>query len=151
MRWARGVEEVRNVTSGGGGGRGLVGVDPLEQARHPEVPHGVLEAAAADVAAELLGVLLHPRAPVVLDLVVGAAGQVLRDLGPAVAPARVQLQDEQLLLRRDAAAPEVRAQVVEPPQAAALARPAKPCSKESSSVQLQFALVACRLTRWTCS
>ena len=77
---------MRNVTGGGGGGSGLVGVDPLEQARHPEVSHGVVEAAAADVAAELLGVLLHPRPPVVLDLVVRPPRQMRRDLGP---PARI--------------------------------------------------------------
>jgi hypothetical protein len=56
-----------------------VGVDEM---RHPEVAHGVLEAFAVGVAVELLGVLLHPRPPVVLDLVVGAARQVLRDLRP---------------------------------------------------------------------
>jgi hypothetical protein len=98
-------------------------VDALEEARHPEVAHEVLELLAMDVAVELPGVLLHPCPPVVLDLVVGAAGQVLRDLGPPVAPPRVQLQDQQLLLRRHAAAPEVWPQVVEPTQAAALPRP----------------------------
>jgi hypothetical protein len=72
-------------------------------------------------------VLLHARAPVVLDLVVRAPREVLRDLGPAVAPPRVQLQDEQLLLRRDVAAPEVRAEVVQPPEAAALAGALQPC------------------------
>jgi hypothetical protein len=41
---------------------------------HPEVSHGVLESA----------VLLHPSPPVVLDLVVRPAGQLLRDLGPPV-------------------------------------------------------------------
>jgi hypothetical protein len=48
--------------------------------RHPEVAHGVLESLAVGVAVELLGVLLHPCPPVVLDLVVRPARQVLRDL-----------------------------------------------------------------------
>jgi hypothetical protein len=102
-------------------------VDALEEARHPEVAHEVLELLAMDVAVELPGVLLHPCTPVVLDLVVGAPREVPRDLGPPVAPPRVQLQDQQLLLRRDVAAPEVWPQVVEPTQAAALPRPLQAC------------------------
>jgi len=113
---------LRSPGSVGGGG-----LDALDEAGHPEVAHDVLELLAVDVALELLGVLLHARAPVVLDLVVGAPREVLRDLGPAVAPARVQLQDEQLLLRCDAAAPEVGAEVVEPPEPAALASALQPC------------------------
>jgi hypothetical protein len=66
------------------GGAGLMLLGPLGEPRHPEVGHGVLEAAAVDVAVELPGVLLHPRPPVVLDLVVRAPRQLLRDLGPPV-------------------------------------------------------------------
>jgi hypothetical protein len=66
------------------GGVGLLLLGPLGEPRHPEVGHGVLEAAAVDVAVELPGVLLHPRPPVVLDLVVRAPRQLLRDLGPPV-------------------------------------------------------------------
>jgi hypothetical protein len=51
--------------------------------RHPEVAHGVLEALAVGVAVELLGVLLHPGPPVVLDLVVRPSRQVLRYLRPS--------------------------------------------------------------------
>jgi hypothetical protein len=76
-------------------------------------------------------VLLHSRAPVVLDLVVRAAGEVLGDLGPAVSPPGVQLQDEQLLLRRDASAPEVGAEVVQPPETAALAGALETCSQDA--------------------
>jgi hypothetical protein len=125
-RWRR-----RGGVDNEGAVPGVVGADALEEARHPDVAHEVLEALAVDVAVELPGVLLHPRAPVVLDLVVGAPREVLRDLGPAVAPAGVQLQDEQLLLRRDVAPPQVRPQVVEPPQAAALPRPPEPCMRSS--------------------
>ena len=57
-------------------------MDALDESGHPEVLHGVLEGGAADVAVELLGVLLHPGPPVVLDLVVRPARQVLRDLRP---------------------------------------------------------------------
>jgi hypothetical protein len=57
----------------------VVGVDEVW---HPEVAHGVLEALAVGVAVELLGVLLHPGPPVVLDLVVRPTRQVLRDLRP---------------------------------------------------------------------
>ena len=46
----------------------------------------------------LLEALLHRRVPVVLDGVVAAAGQVLGDLGPAVAHAGVQLVEELVLL-----------------------------------------------------
>ncbi|RRT76769.1 hypothetical protein B296_00026496 [Ensete ventricosum] len=99
--------------------------------------------------------LLHPRPPVVLDLVVGPPGQVLRDLGPPatdhsssfivckasrvkegrdyiwrdwflpVSPARVELQDEELLLRGDVAPPDVGTKIVEPSKPAAL-----PCSPQ---------------------
>ena len=110
-----------------------VGLDALSEARHPDVAHDVAEAGALDVAAEVPGVLLHAGAPVVLDLVVRAPGEVLRDLGPAVAPARVQVQDQQQLLRSDVAPPHVGPQVVEPPEAAALARALQACSERSRS------------------
>jgi len=101
-------------------------VDPLDEARHPEVPDGVVEPVAADVASQLLGVFLHPCPPVVLDLVVGAARQVRGDLGPAVAPARVEVEDEQLLPRGEVPAAHPGAEVVEPAEAAALARAPEP-------------------------
>jgi hypothetical protein len=104
----------------------------LEEARHPEASHEVLELLAVDVASEVPGVLLHPRAPVVLDLVVGSAGEVLRDLGPPVSPPGVQLQDQKLLLHRDVAAAQVGAQVIQPPQTAALPGALQPCRHEEA-------------------
>lgn len=84
----------RQRRGGGGGGGGL---DPLEQSRHPEVAHGVLELLAVDVTFELLGVLLHTRSPVVLDLVVGSPRQMLRYFGPPIAPSRMEFKNQQLL------------------------------------------------------
>jgi hypothetical protein len=75
----------------------------------------------------LLLLLLDPGPPVVLDLVVGSAGEVLGDLGPLVPPPRVELPDDRVLPRRDAAAPHPRPQVVEPPQPAALAVAVQSC------------------------
>jgi hypothetical protein len=48
----------------------------------------------------------------------------------------VQLQDEQLLLRRDGAAPEVRAEVVQPSETAALAGALETCSQDKSNSRL---------------
>jgi hypothetical protein len=74
-----GLEMMMMVVVSVVGQEAAVGVDEV---RHPEVAHGVLEAFAVGVAVELLGVLLHPRPPVVLDLVVRPPRQVLRDLRP---------------------------------------------------------------------
>jgi hypothetical protein len=45
-----------------------------------------------------------------------------------VAPAGVEVEDEELLVGGEVAALHVRPQVVEPPQAAALPRPLQPCT-----------------------
>jgi hypothetical protein len=85
----RRVVVVAVLAAAGDGGRLLVfrrveeaAVAGVDEVRHPEVSHGVLESLAVGVAVELLGVLLHPRPPVVFDLVVRTPRQVLRDLGP---------------------------------------------------------------------
>jgi len=67
------------------------------------------------------------RPPEVLDLVVGAPGQAPGDTRPPAAPLRVELQDQALLVGGDAAAPEPRVEVVDPPQAAALAGAPQTC------------------------
>ena len=131
-------DEVGSDAAGGGGdgevgvvgvvGLGLGGaVDAFEEAGHPEVAHDVLELLGVDVAVEVLGVLLDAGAPVVLDLVVGAAGEMLRDLDPPITQPPRELQYQQLLLRRHVPPPHVRPQVVQPPQPAALPRPLQPC------------------------
>ena len=87
--------------------------------------HGVLARLLQQLApAARLPVYLGP--PVVLDLVVGPAGEVLGDLGPPVPPPGVELPDDHVLLRRDAAPPHTGPQVVEPPQPAALPVPVQP-------------------------
>ena len=67
--------------------------------------------------------LLEARVPVVLDAVVGPPGQVRGDEGPPAADGGVERADDVVLLRGEAAVTEARAEVVEPPQAAALAAP----------------------------
>jgi hypothetical protein len=47
----------------------------------------------------------------------------------------VQRDDEVLLLLREAAALQVRPQVVDPPKTAALAAPLQPCSKNEQSAK----------------
>jgi hypothetical protein len=47
----------------------------------------------------------------------------------------VKRDDEVLLLLREAAALQVRAEVVDPPQAAALAAPLQPCTREAGSAK----------------
>ena len=69
--------------------------------------------------------LLDARVPEVLDLVVGAPGQLRGDLRPLVAEDGVEVDDEVLLLLREGAPLEVRPQVVYPPQPAALPAPLK--------------------------
>lgn len=66
--------------------------------------------------------------------------------GPPVAPPRVDLEDEQLLLRGDVAAEDVGAEIVEPPEPAALA-----CSLEtlfSSIILLPFLCIASTITSY---
>jgi len=106
--------------------RGRRGGHLLEQARHPVAADGVAEDGAVGVHPELPRLLLHPRPPVVLDLVVRPPWQVLRDPRPPVSPLGMELEDEELLLRREVAALDVRLEVVEPPQPAALAGPLQP-------------------------
>lgn len=77
-----GAGDRRRRCSGGGGG-GCGGLDSLDQSRHPEVAHGVLELLAVDVTFELLGVFLHASPPVVFDFVVGPSRQVLCNFGPS--------------------------------------------------------------------
>lgn len=55
----------------------------LHEARHPQVPHDVLELLTVDVAAKLLCVFLHSSPPVVLYLVIGPSGQKLCDFRPS--------------------------------------------------------------------
>jgi hypothetical protein len=70
--------------------------------------------------------LLEVRVPVVLDVVVSALRQVRRDGGPAVPQQRLEVDDEAVLLLGEPAAADARAEVVGPPQPAALAAPRKP-------------------------
>ena len=79
----------------------------------------------------LLGLLPHVRPPVVLDLVVGAAGELPGDPGPAGAPLGVEAEDEALLVGGDAAALEARVEVVDPAEAAALAGAPETCMEHS--------------------
>ena len=78
----------------------------------------------ADVAGVVL--LLELGVPVVLDVVVCAAGELGRDDGPPAADGSVEGADDAVLVVGVAAVPDVRAQVVEPPEAAALAAPVQP-------------------------
>jgi len=75
-----------------------------------------------------LVLLAHVRSPVVLDLVVGAAGHGLGDARPPVAQLGVEVEDEALLLGAHPPALQVRVQVVHPPQTAALPRPIQTCT-----------------------
>lgn len=64
--------------------------------------------------------------PVVLDLIICAAGQSSGNSRPPVAPARVEVEDEALFLGGHAAAFEAGVEIVNPAQPAALA-----CSVET--------------------
>jgi len=77
-------------------GRAGSGLNTLHQPRHPEVTHGVLELLAVHVTFELLGVLLDPGSPIVLDLVVGSSRQMLCNFGPPVSPARMKVKNQKL-------------------------------------------------------
>ncbi|CAL4894756.1 unnamed protein product [Urochloa decumbens] len=72
------------------------------------------------------GLLLELGVPVVLDVVVGPAGELGRDDGPPAPDGGVEGPDDPVLLLRVPAVLDVGAQVVEPPQAAALAAPVQP-------------------------
>jgi hypothetical protein len=98
------------------------------------------------VLARRRSLLLDPGPPVVLDLVVGPAGEVLGDLGPLVPQRGLELPDDGVLRWRDAAAPHPGPQVVEPPQPAALPVAVEPWTyvrinapphKQISSVSVQ--------------
>lgn len=82
-RGGDGAGDRRRRRCSGGGGGGCGGLDSLDQSRHPEVAHGVLELLAVDVTFELLGVFLHASPPVVFDFVVGPSRQVLCNFGPS--------------------------------------------------------------------
>mmetsp|Transcript_11489 Transcript_11489/g.34878 ORF Transcript_11489/g.34878 Transcript_11489/m.34878 type:complete len:362 (+) Transcript_11489:707-1792(+) len=71
-------------------------------------------------------VLAHRRVPVVLDGVVGAPLEELRDLGPLVSQARLRLVDDELLLLRPGRLLDERVEVIQPPRAALLARAVRP-------------------------
>jgi hypothetical protein len=72
------------------------------------------------------GLLLELGVPVILDVVVRPAGQLGGDDGPPAPDGVVEGADDPVLLLRVAAVLDVRPQVVEPPQAAALAAPVQP-------------------------
>lgn len=83
-----------------GGGEAVVAAgscggcsDLLHQSGHPKMAHGVFELLAVYVTFQLLGLLLDPCSPVILYLIVGSSRQVLRDLRPTIAPARVEFKD----------------------------------------------------------
>lgn len=58
-------------------------LDSLNQPWHPEIPHGVLELLAVDIAFELLCVLLNSGPPIVLDLIISTSWQMLSNLRPS--------------------------------------------------------------------
>jgi hypothetical protein len=62
----------------------------------------------------------HDDVPVVLDGVVGAAGEEAGDERPPVAVGAVGLQEPLLLRRREGTPVDLRVQLVEPPETAAL-------------------------------
>jgi len=70
--------------------------------------------------------LLELGVPVVLDVVARTARQLGGDGGPPAPDGVVEGQDDPVLLLRVAAVLDVRAQVVEPPQPAAVAQPIQP-------------------------
>lgn len=65
------------------------------------------------------------RVPVVLDLVIRPARQFRRDHRPSVAERGVERDDERVLVAGEGAPLEVGPEVVDPPQAAALAAPVR--------------------------
>nr|ACN31059.1 unknown [Zea mays] len=73
------------------------------------------------------GLLLELGVPVVLDVVIGPAGELGRDDRPPAADGAVERPNDPVLLVGVAAVLDVRPQVVEPPQPAALAAPVQPC------------------------
>jgi hypothetical protein len=77
------------------------------------------------------GLLLELGVPVVLDVVVRPAGQLGRDDGPPASDGVVEGADDEVLLLGVAAVLDVRAEVVQPPQPAALAAPVQPCAGTS--------------------
>ena len=78
------------------------------------VADGTRAAAAAGRATDLAHAA-EGGVPVVLDVVVGATGQVLSDLGPRVPVSLVHLDEDLLLLGRPFALLHLRVQVVQPP------------------------------------
>jgi hypothetical protein len=100
--------------------------------RHRRGDEGRAVTAAAVVPVLLDGegerLLLELGVPVVLDVVVRPAGQLGRDDGPPAADGAVEGADDPVLLLRVPAVLDVRAQVVEPAQTAALAAPVQTCN-----------------------
>lgn len=66
--------------------------------------------------------------PEILHLVVGSPGQMLRDLSPPVAQNPVNVDDRPLLLLRERPPLQIRPQIVDPSQSAALPAPMQSCT-----------------------
>jgi hypothetical protein len=79
-----------------------------------------------DLLGEAAHVTAHRRVPVVLDGVVGPAGEELRDLGPLVAQPLLRLVNGLLLLLAPGLLLDRRVEVVQPARAALLATAAHP-------------------------
>ena len=113
------------TTTTSGGGEVSGGEEVGEPACGEEVEVGAaLVRDGVDPHGEQL--LAEVRVPVVLDLVVGAAGELGGDGGPLVAEEGVEVDDELLLVVGKPAALDVRAEVVCPAEAAALAAAVEP-------------------------
>lgn len=125
----------------GGCGVGGGGLNPLDEPRHPQVAHGVLELLAVHVTFQLLGVLLDPGSPVVLDLVVRSPRQVLRNFGPSVSPARMKLKNEKLFFKSDVSTSNIGAKIVQPPQSTALSCPFQ-AGAASERIPATFAVIS---------
>ncbi len=92
---------------------------------------------AGEEAGALAGAAGADDVPVVLDGVVGAAGEVAGDEGPLVAVVAVRRQQPLLLLLREGPLVDPRVQLVEPPETTAL-----PCSQ---IYLLQFIIIFLQL------
>ena len=81
---------------------------------------GLIEALDAGLARLLLHFSLQGRVEVVLDVVIGAAGEELRDLGPSIAVLEMQIKNFLVLFFRPPVLLDVRVQVVVPALSALL-------------------------------
>lgn len=87
----------------------------LEQPGHPDMADRIEKPLAVGFDVELARLLLHPRPPVVLDLVICPSWEILRDFRPPVAPFVVKFKDHELFLRGEIPALDVGSQVIQPP------------------------------------